>query len=187
MNKKSVALVVAIIGGISAIIAAFIINNSQTDLKESSEINVENNGVIRDIIWTVTKIIPTQTEEQNSVYIGEHETKIIWFLRYRNNENYFEARNILEMRKFHNNLTSIFIITDIEALWKVWVGNDFIVSKHLVTLGYSYSSIQYTDKVLFSVRGKISDKKETHLVLIKCYDDSVISPLCRFLSNKTTP
>ncbi len=198
MNKKSVALVVAIIGGISAIIAAFIINNSQTDLKESIEINVENNGVIRDIIWTVTKIIPTQTEEQNSVYIGEHETKIIWFLRYRNNENYFEARNILfstlsskfkeeEMRKFHNNLTSIFIITDIEALWKVWVGNDFIVSKHLVTLGYSYSSIQYTDKVLFSVRGKISDKKETHLVLIKCYDDSVISPLCRFLSNKTTP
>jgi hypothetical protein len=75
MNKKSVALVVAIIGGISAIIAAFIINNSQTDLKESIEINVENNGVIRDIIWTVTKIIPTQTEEQNSVYIGEHETK----------------------------------------------------------------------------------------------------------------
>ena len=63
----------------------------------------------------------------------------------------------------------------------------FYFQHYLVTLGYSYSSIQYTDKVLFSVRGKISDKKETHLVLIKCYDDSVISPLCRFLSNKTTP
>jgi hypothetical protein len=137
--------------------------------------------------------LPTHIEEQNRIYLRSNETKIIGFLRYRNNENYFEARNNLfsplsakfseeKMKKFHDNITNIFLILNMKLIGKIWVSNNFAVSKHLVTIKYSYNSKEYIDEVLFSVRSNISDTKETHIELIECHPQTN-TPLCVFLKN----
>lgn len=174
---------------------AFILNN-KFSIKDG-DISVSGSQVIWDIVWgdQINNNMPTEIQERKDQYATNNETKIIWFLRYRNNWNYYEASNNIyknlsykfteeKLQKFHKNMTNLFITMDVSIVWQVAIGMDFIASKHLVQLSYGFQWKDYVDNILFSVRQNISNSRENHIDLVQCRNIEVKSPFCDFLDEE---